>query len=187
MNVYEKLPVIEGKNFRLRGVLVEDVEDLLKVYSDEKAVPFFNSDNCHGDNFNYTTIERMQEAINFWLWSYDNGYFVRWSVIDKKNNVAVGTIELFHHDDEIKAYDNSGVLRLDLRSDYENAEVIKEILSVLLLPAFDMFGDKIVTKVKSFASERLSAVKSIGFTLPEQALKGQNGEEFNDYYVVNKQ
>ena len=73
MNVYEKCPVLESENFLLRKVCLEDSDDLLKVYSDEKAVPFFNGDNCHGDDFYYTTIERMQEAVKFWLWSYDNG------------------------------------------------------------------------------------------------------------------
>lgn len=183
MNVYENCPVYEGENFKLRKVALGDADDLLKVYSDEKAVPFFNGDNCHGDNFNYITVERVREAINFWLWSYDNGYFVRWAVIDKKTDVAVGTIELFHHDDEIEAYDNSGLLRLDLRSDYERENIIEEILSIIILPVYDLFGDKIVTKVKYFATERLKAVKNLGFILPEQALKGQNGEEFNDYFV----
>lgn len=186
MNVYKNFPVFEGENLRLRKVLVEDVSDLLKVYSDEKAVPFFNGDNCHGDNFNYKTIERMEEAIKFWLWSYDNGYFVRWTIVDKKNNTAVGTIELFHHDDETKVYDNSGLLRLDLRSDYEKEEVIKEIISLIIKPVFDLFGDKIVTKVQAFANQRLAAVKSFGFRLPEKPLKGQNGEEFTDYFVLKK-
>lgn len=183
MNVYVNCPAFESKNFKLRKVCLEDAEDLLKVYSDENAVPFFNGDNCHGDNFHYTTIERMQAAINFWLWSYDNGYFVRWTVIDITTDEAVGTIELFHHDDEIEAYDNSGLLRLDLRSDYEKESIIEEILSTIIQPVFELFGDKTVTKVKSFAIERLNAVKNLGFFLPEQALKGQNGEEFNDYFV----
>lgn len=51
MNVYEKCPVLESENFLLRKVCLEDSDDLLKVYSDEKAVPFFNGDNCHGDDF----------------------------------------------------------------------------------------------------------------------------------------
>ena len=92
MNVYEKCPVLESENFLLRKVCLEDSDDLLKVYSDEKAVPFFNGDNCHGDDFYYTTIERMQEAVKFWLWSYDNGYFVRWSVSDKKKGIVIATV-----------------------------------------------------------------------------------------------
>ena len=53
-NPYEKCPVYENENYLLRMVRKEDKEDLLKVYSDEKAVPFFNSDNCGGDDFHYT-------------------------------------------------------------------------------------------------------------------------------------
>ena len=64
----------------------EDSEDLLEVYSDKNALPFFNSDNCHGDNFYYQTIERMNEAIDFWLDSYENKWFVRWTIIDKKKS-----------------------------------------------------------------------------------------------------
>ncbi|MDE7439183.1 MAG: GNAT family N-acetyltransferase [Clostridia bacterium] len=186
MNVYEYLPVFESTNFKLRGVCYEDADDLLKVYSDKKAVPFFNGDNCHGDNFYYTTKERMQEAIKFWLWSYDNGYFVRWAIIDKKINSAIGSIELFHRDDEVAEYDNCGLLRLDLRSDYEKESAIKEILSMIEQPTYDLFGDKIVTKVKAFATERHAAVKALGFSLPQEPLRGQNGEEFNDYYLKTR-
>lgn len=184
MNVYEEIPVLESKNFKLRGVIADDADDLLKVYSDVASVPYFNSDNCNGDDFQYTTLKRMKEAVDFWLWSYANGYFVRWSIIDKKIKTAIGTIELFHHDDKNEIYDNCGLLRLDLRSDYEKQHIIKEILSAIKPRVKDMFGDKIVTKVKSFATERIAAVSALGFTLPKVALKGHNGEEFNNYYVA---
>ena len=184
MNVYENLPTVESGNFVLRGVKVEDAQDLLKVYSDEKAVPFFNGDNCHGDDFHYTSLERMKEAIGFWLFSYDNGYFVRWAIVSKATNEAVGTIELFHREDEIADYDNCGLLRLDLRSDFENVCAITEILKLVAQLTFDLFGDKVVTKVKSNATERLEAVKKLGFVLPPKPLKGNAGELFDDYYVL---
>lgn len=186
MDVYKNLPSFVGKRFLLRGVVQNDAADLLKVYSDEKAVPYFNGDNCHGDDFHYTTLKRMQEAISFWLWSYENGYFVRWAIVDKDAAEVVGTIELFRHEDKVAVYDNCGLLRLDLRSDYEKRDVIAEILSLIIAPSYDMFGDKIVTKVKDFAFERLAAVKALGFTLSIEALRGQNGEIFNDYYILNK-
>ncbi len=77
MNPYEKCPEFENENFLLRMVHAEDLEDLLKVYSDKKAVPFFNSDNCHGDTFYYDTKEKMKKAIDFWFYSYEQKYFVR--------------------------------------------------------------------------------------------------------------
>ena len=69
-SVYEEVPVFENENYLLRFVVNNDANDLLEVYSDKNALPFFNSDNCHGDNFYYPTLERMNEDIHFWIDSY---------------------------------------------------------------------------------------------------------------------
>lgn len=71
MNIYETCPVLESWKFLLRLVENKDSDDLLKVYSDKNALPFFNSDNCDGDNFYYATKERMAEALDFWNLSYE--------------------------------------------------------------------------------------------------------------------
>ena len=62
MNIYENCPVLENEKFILRLTEQKDCDDLLKVYSDKNALPFFNSDNCDGDNFYYETGTRMAEA-----------------------------------------------------------------------------------------------------------------------------
>ena len=90
----------ENEYYMLRMTNKEDKADLLKVYSDEKSVPFFNSDNCGGDDFYYTTEKRMEQAIEFWHWEYDRQGFVRWTIVSKETNEAVGTIELFHREAE---------------------------------------------------------------------------------------
>lgn len=81
MNIYESCPVLENERFIIRLFHQDDCDELLKVYSDKNALPFFNSDNCDGDNFYYATKERMEEAIAFWKLSYENGWFVRLSII----------------------------------------------------------------------------------------------------------
>ena len=48
-SVYEEVPVFENERYLLRFVANDDANDLLEVYSDKNALPFFNSDNCHGD------------------------------------------------------------------------------------------------------------------------------------------
>lgn len=187
MDVYKHLPTYEGKNFILRGVTLADVDDLLRVYSDEQAVPYFNGDNCHGDDFHYTTKERMTEAVKFWLFSYDNGYFVRWAIVDKNSGAVVGTIECFHREECGDPYGNCGLFRLDLRHDHENKPAITEILALLLNDEiYDLFWcDKLATKVKPFATERLSAIEEFGFT-HGGTLKGNAGEDFTDYYLLKK-
>lgn len=187
MSPYEQCPVYQNENYLLRLVEFADAPDLLKVYSDEKAVPFFNSDNCNGDNFHYTSLERMQRAIEFWLWAYGDKGFVRFSIIDKKEDHAIGTIELFNR----KANDyfnNCGLLRLDIRSDYERAEYIFEILSLILSPAFKLFDcEMIATKIPPFADERITAAKQIGFSKSEEKLLGgDDGKIYTDYYTLFK-
>ena len=45
MNIYEQCPEFESERFLFRLFQNEDCDDLLKVYSDKNALPFFNSDN----------------------------------------------------------------------------------------------------------------------------------------------
>ena len=97
-DVYENCPVFENDSYILRMTSQEDKSDLLKVYSDKAAVSFFNSDNCGGDDFYYTTESRMEQAIAYWLFEYNRAGFVRWTIVSKETNEAIGTIELFHRD-----------------------------------------------------------------------------------------
>ena len=57
MNIYGSCPTFESERFIARLLRAEDRDDLLRVYGDKKALPFFNSDNCNGDNFYYATGE----------------------------------------------------------------------------------------------------------------------------------
>ena len=168
--VYEKCPVFENENYLLKLVEETDVSDLLEVYSDKNALPFFNSDNCNGDNFYYPTEEKMLEAVKFWLFSYRERYFVRFTVIDKSLNKAVGTVELFRRNSEDK-FDGYGVLRLDVKSDYE-----KEKFNCT----------EIITKVPVYAVERIKAVQKFGFSKSEHFMIGtHDGYAYKDYWTVH--
>ncbi len=150
----------------MRKLEVRDTSDLLNVYSDEKAVPLFNSDNCNGDDFHYMSLERMQQAVEFWLWSYTNKYFVRFSIIDKRIQKVIGTIELFHRDSK-DYFNRCGLLRLDLKSDYD---------------LFDC--DMVATKIPTFAGERKEAAVQNGFFATDKALVGgDDGKIYTNYYV----
>ena len=176
-DIYKYCPEFENKSFLLRLTREDDCADLLKVYSDEKAVPFFNSDNCNGDDFHYTTMKRMKEAIDFWKFSYDNRYFVRWTIINKMIGEAIGTVELCGKPEY-------GILRLDLRSDHEKEDRIFELLCL----CSDMLDDfeRVVTKAFPQATERLAALDKFGFKPYSEKLTGHDGTEYSDYYVLEK-
>lgn len=183
MNVYEKCPVLENESFILRQTNLKDVADLLAVYSDEKALPFFNSDNCT-DNFYYTTIERMKQSIEFWNDEYKKKYYVRWSVINKNTCSAIGTIELFNRKAD-DYFNNCGLLRLDLRSDYEKEEIIENILGIIIPETEELFGcSMIATKAIPYAKERIKALMTYGFKLSDEKIIGHKGEKFGNYWVL---
>ena len=185
-DVYQNCPDYENEHYLLRLVKIEDKADLLKVYSDEIAVPLFNSDNCGGDDFHYTTESRMEQAIDYWLWEYSRKGFVRWTIVAKTANEAIGTIELFHRESK-DYFTNCGLLRLDLRSDYEIAGEIAKILKLIVGPAYTLFHcDKIATKAIDAATERIAALKTLRFTQSEEKLIGHDGTEYDSYFVLEQ-
>lgn len=184
MRIYESCPVLESEKFILRLFQEDDCDDLLKVYSDKNALPFFNSDNCDGDNFYYTTKERMKEALDFWKLSYQNGWFARLSIVDKAASTVIGTVELCLRISEDE-YNNMGILRIDVRSDYEKEDALYDIASLITPHLSEMLEcDGIITKVPIYAVERMKAIQKAGFSKSDQLLIGKSGYAYDGYWVM---
>lgn len=184
MDIYKECPQLADKTYLLRLVQDTDCADLLDVYADIKSVPFFNSDNCGGDDFRYTTKARMQQAIDFWRSEYGLRYYVRFAVIDLRIGKAVGTIELFNRQ-AADYFNNCGLLRLDLRSDYETEAEITHILSLILPPSGEWFGcGWFATKAIPAAEHRIAALIKLGFVPSEQVLVGHDGTRYGDYWEL---
>ncbi|BCZ46264.1 hypothetical protein psyc5s11_23310 [Clostridium gelidum] len=177
-DIFKECPIYTTNVIKLRLTTLEDAMELLKCYSDEKAVPLFNSDNCHGDDFHYTTIERMKEAVDFWQYSYEHRYFVRLTVILNSTKEKIGTIEMFNRESEDE-FNHFGLLRIDLRSKYENQKHINEILQIVnqdFYKAFDV--DSILTKAIPNAAERIASLQSKGYVPLDKKVM-----IYDDYYV----
>jgi len=152
---YEKCPEFETQHFALRLVSETDAEDLLVCYSDPKAQALFNTDNfAHTCSFH--TVEEMANCIRFWLMEYAQGAYVRFSIVDKSIQKAVGTIEMFGTE--------LGVLRIDIASDYENKTNLKELLDVCLEHFYGLFQvHTMATKAAPLAAERIKALREADF------------------------
>ena len=161
-NPYVKCPEYETQNFILRLVSMDDAEDLLLCYNDPEAQKFFNADNCTSD-FKYSTLEEMKACLGFWLDAYKNRYFLRFSIVDKSINKAVGTIEIFggEHGGEPTDF---GVLRIDIRHEYENEEALAELISVSDSFFDDVNVEMFITKAIPEAVHRINALLKNGYT-----------------------
>lgn len=128
----------------------------------------------------------MKEAISFWMLSYQRQEFVRWSIEDKIKHQVIGSIELFHRDAQ-DFFTNTGLLRLDLRSDYETQEAVTGILNLLLPASYELFDCcQVATKAVPDALERIQALIGLGFQREDQCLIGHDGTPYNFYYVLKK-
>lgn len=184
MNIYKLCPTLESEKFIIRLFQETDCDDLLKVYSDKNALPFFNSDNCDGDNFFYATKERMAEAINFWKMAYDNGWFVRFCIVDKSASSVIGTVELCLRVSEDE-FNNMGILRVDVRSDYEREDTLYDIFSTITPKLEALLGCKgTLTKAPIYAVERIKAIQKVGFTKSEHLLIGKTGYAYDGYWTI---
>ncbi|GAF40623.1 hypothetical protein FC83_GL000219 [Agrilactobacillus composti DSM 18527 = JCM 14202] len=182
-NVYENCPDLQSQHFLLRQTILTDAADLLRVYSDSKAWPLFNSDNCGGDDFHYTDLAKMQAVIDYWGEEYQQQGFVRWSIVHTRTKAAVGTVELFGRQ-ATDYFDDTAILRLDLRSDYEQADVISEIIATYLPYLKALFKtSKVATKAIPAAGIRRQALHELGFQPTAEVLLGHDGVAYSDYYV----
>lgn len=180
MNVYQNCPTYTTPHMTLRLARREDAGALLSVYSDRRAQPFFNADNCTSD-FCYKRLPEMVECLNMWRWSYDNGYFVRWTILH--NDVPVGTVEMFRRD-EGEDGRGRGVLRIDLGSRYERTKVFDELLTAILPDMHRLFGcAQVLTKAFAGSPERLEALCRHGFVPAPGAVTFHDGTPIPDYWT----
>jgi len=180
MNVYKTCPVFITPRFTLRLVRREDTAGLLEVYSDKCAQYYFNADNCTSD-FRYSTLREMQKCVDMWLYGYEHGWFVRWTILMGKR--PVGTVEMFRRDDGENG-EGVGVLRIDVASRYEFPDVHEELLRTLLPALHELFGcQRILTKALPVMARRRLALTLHGFVPCKKPLIGENGVEYGDYWV----
>ena len=183
-DVYTEIPELSNDRYTLRAIDdMKDASDLFEVYSDAKAVAFFNTDLGNGDDFHYETMEAMFHALDAWAYAYEQKYMVRWAVVDKYTGSTIGTIGLSKRESE-DSFHNCALLYLDVRSDYETSESLGSILYIILPKIRLLFAcDKVAVKAIPDATERIAALEYRGFELSEEPLRGADGVEYFSYYV----
>ena len=140
---------------------LEDAEELLKCYNDSEARRFFNDDNFDFGYGNVDTIEKMQCNIKLWINSYYSKNFVRFSIIDKSTDKAVGTVEMLGG--------KHGILRIDIMGDYECENCLSELFETADRFYNDFNCDCIVSKAIPEATERIKALTKCGYSLYTQS------------------
>lgn len=176
---YEICPTFETEHFIYRLVCQDDAIHLLECYRDPIANRIFNSDNCLS-GFYVETIEKMRSFIDFWLKEYEQKYYIRFSILDKNDKKAIGTIEFFARNEVVNDYGKIGILRVDLSTRYEKFGVITEILQLVDDTFYECFSvDGIATKAIPLARQRILALEKLGY----QEFNESQIIPYDDYYI----
>lgn len=123
------------------------------------------------------------EALDFWNMSYENGWFARLAIVDKTVTSVIGTIELCLRISEDE-FNNMGILRVDVRSDYEKEDALYDIIDLILSHISELVGcEGILTKAPIYAVERIKAIQRVGFVKSEHFLIGHNGYAYDGYWT----
>lgn len=129
-------------------------------------------------------MERMEQALDFWEFSYRNGWFARLSVVDKTAARVIGTVELCLRVSE-DAFDRMGILRVDVGSGYETEEALYEIMALAAPRVPELLGCRgVLTKVPIYAVERRKAAEKAGFAKSEALLVGKTGYAYDGYWTM---
>jgi len=161
---YRDCPVYETARFILRLVEESDAGDLLECYADPDSARIFNSENCTSD-FIFGSVREMADCIRSWIDQYRVRGFVRFSIVDKSRHKAVGTMEIFAKREDLVGIGTVGVLRVDLASRYETAEVLDELMNPVEDYFYDDFAfEGMVTKAIPEAEQRVATLRSRGYT-----------------------
>lgn len=192
-SIYEDWRSYENEELLLRPVRKEDAPELLKVYSDGEARKLFNIDNFPVPCF-FDTLEQMEKELEYYRMEYERRGFVRWSVVEKRTGEIIGTVENFVRNAADRttgkpkdAFHNIMILRMDIRSDRENEEVLHPLLNLILETAWDDFAcDRMATKAVPLAGERRRVLKEVGFEATDGVLVGHKGQRFVDYFIKER-
>ena len=179
MDVFTVCPEYVTGHFKIRKLEAGDAEELFSCYSDSEAARFFNGDCC-GDDFYYTDKDKFRKCVEYWLSRYEARDFVRWSVLDRKTGLLIGTMEVCPSLKYAVDGKMMGILRIDLKSEYEQWSILKELMDVLVCHIYEDFEiDSIIMKIQKDAGERQKLIKGYQFV----AAKEECNISLEDYYI----
>lgn len=185
--LFSKKPRVENSFYRIRFVKEKDLNDLLEIYSNDENLKFVNNDDCNGDSLYCDNLELLKEKYQFWKYAYKKNWFIKLSIIDKKNNKVIGLIELLKRE-RYDSFNNALIIKLDCLLEYESKEILKSIFNLLERGILkDISYTKIAIKASSYMFERKETLIELGFKLSNRILIGlEDNKAYKDYYVRKK-
>jgi len=143
--ILKKFPLIETRNIRLRKLRLEDAEELVKYYSNEKV---YRYTDWNGPE----TLDRSYEIIKRWNQGYIDGWIIRFAIADKVTDKIIGTI--FLNEFEGKRAE----IGYELSESYWRQGIMSEAIHEVLSLGFEQLG---LVRIQAFVCDENMASQEI--------------------------
>lgn len=184
-NLFINCPVYEAEQLRFRKVSLEDTQQLFQVYKDPITLAHMNNDNC-GGKWPCHSPEVVRAGIQGWEREYDERFYIRWTIVNTLTQECIGTLELAPYPNTTRFFDGqcqSGILRVDVKSDLEKAEIFQAIFKMSIKHMFlDFDLQYILTKCRPEESQRRIGLRLSNY-LP---LEDKQFISYPDYHIANR-
>lgn len=179
VKAFEVCPEYRSEHFYIRKMKMSDAGELFQCYSNPEAAKYFNGDCCN-DDFYYTDYGKFSKCMEYWESRYQAKDFVRFTILDREKKEALGMIEICPSYKYSADGQCMGILRIDLRPEYETNEAIQELLLIILEHVYIDFNVKsVIMKAQEYAHIRRTVLKKLHF-VPAQE---ECNISFKDYFV----
>jgi [ribosomal protein S5]-alanine N-acetyltransferase len=124
-----KIPMLETKNYQLRGISFEDALSLFDFMRDVETMKYITPHPVQ-------TLVDMEEKIKSQLTNFHNKKEIPWVVIQKSTQDIIGLFRLH----KVHMWHKKAEMGVVIQRDHQQKGVMTEILAVILNYGFNVLG-----------------------------------------------
>lgn len=166
--------------------IINTPRTILRPFREEDIIPLYHNYGSKPEvtkylNWEvYKNIEQASFVVHSFIKGYSNPYYFNWAIIDKKNQMLIGSVSVHHIDLE----NDCGELGICISPLYWKQGIGYEVLSYIVEFAFKGIGVKrLESKVHVDNTASNALMKKIGMNLEGTLRKAL--KKNNKYYDIN--
>jgi [ribosomal protein S5]-alanine N-acetyltransferase len=171
-----KIPLLETKNYQLRGISLEDALSLFDLMRDADTMKYITPHPVQ-------TLGDMEEKIKGQLTNFHNEKEIPWVIIQKSKQDIIGIFRLH----KVHMWHKKAEIGAVIQKDHQQKGVMTEILAVILNYGFNVLGiNRIVGDI--FAENKGSKKLLEKFGFKQEGILRQtefDGERYHDTIVYS--
>ncbi|SET54101.1 ribosomal-protein-alanine N-acetyltransferase [Oceanobacillus limi] len=170
------IPTIETKNYRLRAMTLEDVEDMYVFMKDRETMKYITPNPVE-------SVQDLRRNMEGYLEKFKQGKEIPWVIIHKASGELIGQFRLH----KLNKWHKKAEMGVVIRKDFQNQGVMTEVIEKVLEFSFNALDlNRIVGDIFAGNQGSRRLLEKYGFT-KEGVLRQTDfdGEMYHDTVVYS--